>query len=105
MTLGYAAAVKDRRRHADNGELRRPSALFFSAALTASALMIAACGGTGSNDRATQDARAACQALVRSQAQLSPLSLSVAIASQGPLTLPWRQPDRTLADSETCLGG
>ena len=49
--------------------------------------MIAACGGSGSSDRATQDATAACQALVRSTGQLSPLLLSVGYRLTGATNL------------------
>jgi hypothetical protein len=58
-------------------------------ALTASS-MIAACGGSGSNSQATQatqDATAACQALVRSSGELAPLSLSIGYRLTGATSL------------------
>jgi hypothetical protein len=55
--------------------------------VAASALIITGCGGGGSSGGANQDATAACQALVRSSSQLSPLSLSVGYRLTGATNL------------------
>jgi hypothetical protein len=55
--------------------------------VTVSALLTAACGGSGSSNSASPDATAACQALVRSGSELSPLSLSVGYRLTGATNL------------------
>jgi hypothetical protein len=92
VTLGYSPLVKNRRKPAGHGELpRSPGSSYLRIlvpAVTASALMVAACGSSGSaTSQATQDATAACQALVRSRAELSSLSLSVGYRLTGATNL------------------
>jgi hypothetical protein len=55
--------------------VRRSAGLLVAA--VAIGMVVTACGSSGSSKAASQDATAACQALSRSQKQLSSLTLSV----------------------------